>query len=159
MKATKIAAMLIFALLLPNSLASHAADTKSVSKELEAAEARMFEGIKAHDPAFMKNDVSADFVSINADGTRQDKAQMISDAARAKMVGAATFEFFDKNIRTYGDVGIITGRARAYVSGKYIVEFLYTAVFVKQNEKWMYASWQGTISKDSPVPPPMPQGN
>ena len=109
--------------------------------------------------AFMTNDVAADFVSINADGTRQDKAQMISDSARAKMVGAATFKLFDKNIRTYGNVGIITGRARAYLSGKYIVEFLYTAVFVKQNDKWMYASWQGTISKDSPVPPPMPQGN
>jgi len=159
MNATKIAAAIFFALLVPNSLATYAAESKLAAKELEAAEARMFEGIKTHDPAFITNDVAADFVSINADGTRQDKAQMISDSARAKMVGAATFKLFDKNIRTYGNVGIITGRARAYLSGKYIVEFLYTAVFVKQNEKWMYASWQGTISKDSPVPPPMPQGN
>jgi hypothetical protein len=159
MNATKLAVVLVLALLAPNSLSSHAADSTSVAKELEAAEARMFEGIKTHDPVFMKDDVIADFVSINADGTRQDKAQMISDSARAKMVGAATFEVFDKNIRTYGDVGIITGRARAYVAGKYVVEFLYTAVFVKQHDKWLYASWQGTISKDSPVPPPMPQAN
>lgn len=159
MNTTKLAAVLVLALLAPNSLSSHAADSTSVTKELEVAEARMFEGIKTHDPVFMKDDVIADFVSINADGTRQDKAQMISDSARAKMVGAATFEVFDKNIRTYGDVGIITGRARAYIGGTYVVEFLYTAVFVKQHDKWMYASWQGTISKDSPIPPPMPQSN
>ncbi len=158
MNVTKIAAMLVFALLAPNSLSSHAAGSPSVT-ELEAAEARMFEGIRTHDPIFMKEGVSADFVSINADGTRQDKEQMISDSARARMIGAATFKLFDKNIRIYGDVGIITGRARAYMNDKYVVEFLYTAVFVKQNNKWIYASWQGTISKDSPPPPPMPQQN
>jgi Domain of unknown function (DUF4440) len=157
MNVIRVAAMLVFALFGPNSLSSQAGASTSAATELEAAETRMFEGIRAHDPVFMKEGVSADFVSINADGTRQDKEQMISDSARAKMVGAATFKIFDRNIRVYGDVGIITGRARAYVNDKYVVEFLYTAVFVKQNDKWMYASWQGTISKDSPPPPPMPQ--
>jgi Domain of unknown function (DUF4440) len=157
MNATKLVAMLVFALLAPNSLFSQAASSTSSATGLEAAEARMFEGIRTHDPVYMKEGVSADFVSINADGTVQDKEQMISDSARAKMIGAATFKLFDKNIRTYGDVGIITGRARAYMNDQYVVEFLYTAVFVKQNDKWMYASWQGTISKDSPPPPPMPK--
>ena len=155
----KFAAMLVFALLVPSSLFSQAVDSISTTKELEAAEAKMFDGIKTRDPIYMRDFVSADFVSINADGTRQDKDQMISDTARAKMIGAATIKLFDKNIRAYGDVGIITGRARAYMADQYVVEFLYTAVFVKQNDKWIYASWQGTISKDSPPPPPMPRQN
>jgi len=78
------------------------------------------------------------------------------DSPKMKMMAASTMELFDKQVRAYGNVGIITGRARAYMQGKYIVEFLYTAVFVKQNDKWMFTLWQGTISKDSPPPPPMP---
>ena len=79
------------------------------------------------------------------------------DSGKQKMMAAATYKLFDKQVRAYGNVGIITGRAQASMNGTYIVEFLYTAVFVKQNEKWMFTLWQGTISKDSPPPPPFPK--
>ena len=130
----------------------------STVKELEAAETKMFVGITKRDPEYLKNDVADDYFSINADGTAQNTQQMIADSARAKMMADSSVKLFDKLIRVYGNTGIITGRAQAFVHDTYVVEFLYTAIFVKHNDKWMFTGWQGTISKDSPKPPPMPQG-
>jgi hypothetical protein len=129
------------------------------AKELEAAEAQMFSKITQVDLDYMKNFVADDYFSINADGGTDNKAQLIAqkDSPKMKMMAASTVKLFDKQIRAYGNVGIITGRARAYMKDTYLVEFLYTAVFVKQNDKWMFTLWQGTISKDSPPPPPFPK--
>jgi len=131
----------------------------SVTKELEAAEAQMFAKMSQGDPAYMKDFVADDYFSINADGGTVDKAQVIAEigSGKQKMMAASTVKLFDKKILAYGNVGVINGRARAYMKDTYIVEFLYTAVFVKQNDKWMFARWQGTISKDSPPPPPFPK--
>jgi len=87
-----------------------------------------------------------------------DKAQLMAQkgSPQQKMMAAATYKVFDKQVRAYANVGIITGRARGFMNDTYLVEFLYTAVFVKQNDKWMFTLWQGTISKDSP-PPPAPR--
>src|SRR3954469_11948013 len=132
----------------------------AVSDELVAAEAQMFSKITQQDPAFMKDLVADDYFSINADGSTVNKTQLLAQkgSPQQKMMAAATYKQFDKQVRAYGNVGIITGRARAYMNGTYLVEFLYTAVFVKRDEKWMFTLWQGTISKDSPPPPPMPKG-
>jgi len=132
--------------------------SETIKKELVAAESEMFKKIVQLDPDYMKNLVADDYFSINADGSTETKAQLMAekDSPKMKMMAASTTQLFDKQVRAYGNVGIITGRARAYMQGKYIVEFLYTAVFVKQNDKWMFTLWQGTISKDSPPPPPMP---
>ncbi len=89
-----------------------------------------------------------------------DKTQLMAtkDSPQQKMMADSSVKLFDKLIRVYGNTGIITGRAQAFVHDTYVVEFLYTAIFVKHNDKWMFTGWQGTISKDSPKPPPMPQG-
>jgi hypothetical protein len=131
----------------------------SVEKELEAAEAQMFAKMTQGDPVYMKDFVADDYFSIHADGGTVDKAQVIAEigSGKQKMMAASTLKLFDKKVRAYGNVGIVNGRARAYMKDTYIVEFLYTAVFVKQNDKWMFVQWQGTISKDSPPPPPFPK--
>jgi hypothetical protein len=133
----------------------------SLTKELEAAEAQMFAKMMQGDPVYMRDFVSDDFFSINADGGTVDKAQVIAgiNGPKQKMFAASTVKLFDKKIIANGNLAIINGRARAYTkdTGTYIVEFLYTAVFEKQHGKWMYARWQGTISKDSPPPPPVPK--
>lgn len=137
---------------------AQAVPSTATKNELIAAEAEMFKKIVQLDPDYMKNLVADDYFSINADGSTETKAQLMAekDSPKMKMMAASTAELFDKQVRAYGNVGIITGRARAYMQGTYIVEFLYTAVFVKQNDKWLFTLWQGTISKDSPPPPPMP---
>jgi hypothetical protein len=160
MKKIKLAALVVVVLAISQYTLGQkpsAADTK----ELEAAEAQMFAKIGPHDPAYIKDFVTQDYFSIDADGATEDKDRLLADVGgdKAKMMGAVTVKLFDKQIRAYGNVGIITGRAQAYMkdSGTYVVEFLYTAVFVKQNDKWMFTLWQGTISKDSPPPPPLPK--
>ncbi|HEX9201629.1 MAG TPA: nuclear transport factor 2 family protein [Acidobacteriaceae bacterium] len=160
MKNVRFAVISLLAVMLSLTTFGHgqAKVSDAVKAELVAAEAEMFAKIVQQDPAYMKNLVADDYFSINADGSTETKAQLAAekDSPKMKMMAMATYQLFDKQIRAYGNVGIVNGRARAYMQGTYIVEFLYTAVFVKQNDKWMFTLWQGTISKDSPPPPPMP---
>ena len=130
--------------------------TTQTQKELHAAVTTMFANVVRHDPSYFKNYVTSDFFSINADGVTADKTQTLADSLRGKMLAACTYKTFDENIRVYGTTGIVTGRTQAFMNDKMLVEFLHTAIFVKQNGRWMYAGWQGTISKNSPTPPPMP---
>lgn len=159
MKHKKLALLALLAIAVSQVAFTQELPSAAVSDELVAAEAQMFSKITQQDPAFMKDLVADDYFSINADGSTVNKAQLMAqkDSPQQKMMAAATYKQFDKQVRAYGNVGIITGRARAYMNGTYLVEFLYTAVFVKQNEKWMFTLWQGTISKDSPPPPPVPK--
>ena len=132
--------------------------SKSIIKEIEAAEIKMFESITKIDrKEYLKNYVTVDYFSINADGSTQTREQVAEDTI-IKLFSAVTYKTFDKKIKVYDKVGIVTGRAQAFMKDTMVVEFLYTAVFVKQKDKWMFANWQGTISKDSPPPPPMQKG-
>jgi hypothetical protein len=160
MRHKKLALLAILAIAVSQGASGQGTPSPAVSDELVAAEAQMFSKITQQDPAFMRDLVADDYFSINADGSTANKTQLLAQkgSPQQKMMAAATYKQFDKQVRAYGNVGIITGRARAYMNGTYLVEFLYTAVFVKQNEKWMFTLWQGTISKDSPPPPPMPKG-
>ena len=128
----------------------------STTRELEEAESKMFEGILHHSADYFKDYVAKDYITINADGIMADKEQTYADSSRFKFLSGFTWKLFDKKIRVYGDVGIITGRARVYMKDTYAMEFLYTAIFVNDYKKWMFTGWQGTMSKDSPKLPPMP---
>ncbi len=152
----KLAILALLVVAVSQSSFGQGKPSAAVTDELVKAETEMFAKITQQDPSYMKNLVAEDYFSINADGVTQDKTQLMAekDSPKQKMMAAATCKLFDKQVRAYGNVGIITGRAQAYIDGHYVVEFLYTAVFVKQNEKWMFTLWQGTISKDSPPPPP-----
>lgn len=127
----------------------------STTKELEEAETKMFDGILHHSADYFKDYVANDYITINADGNMADKEQTYADSSRFKFLSGFTWKLFDKKIRAYGEVGIITGRARVYMKETYAAEFLYTAIFVKDHQKWMFTGWQGTMSKDSPKLPPI----
>jgi len=158
MNKLKQTAILISFFMLFQSTFGQTAVSKSTIKEIEAAETKMFEGIiKVDRKDYLKNFVMDDYFSINADGSAQTREQVAADTISAKLFSAVTYKFFDKKIKAYDNVGIVTGRAQAFMKDTMVVEFLYTAVFVKQKDKWMFANWQGTISKNSP-PPPMPKG-
>lgn len=132
---------------------------KSTIKEIEAAETTMFENITKIDrAAYLKNYLTNDYFSINADGSTQTRDEVAADTISPKLFSAVTYKYFDKTIKVYDNVGIVTGRVQAFMKDAMVVEFLYTAVFVKQQQKWMFANWQGTISKNSPPPPPMQKG-
>ena len=73
----------------------------------------MFQKVTQQDPASMKDLVAGDYFSINADGTTVNKAQLMAlkGSPQQKMMAAATYKVFDKQVRAYGNVGIINGRA------------------------------------------------
>jgi hypothetical protein len=147
-----IAATFLFS---SSRLAAQQSDLTPDQKEVEAAEARMFQNMNfTHSKEYYKTDVSDDFFTINADGVWADKKESLADTARQKMVEMAKLKIVDKKIRVYGDVGITNGRGKVYFNDQFVLEFLYTTIFVKKNGKWMYTGWQGTISKDSPKMPP-----
>lgn len=126
-------------------------DSETMKKELEDAFTKMWGNTTfTNADDYFKTDVSDDYFTINADGVSQNKEELLADKDRLKMLEMATFEFFDKKIRVYGNVGIINGMSKAFFDGNYVAEFLYTAIFVKEDGTWKYTSWQGTWSKNSP---------
>lgn len=150
MKLSKLLLLAGFVLSSLNLAAQHSTDAAKI-KEVEAAEARMFKNMNfTNYKEYYKTDVADDFFTINADGVTADRAQSYADTARMKMVEVGTLKLVDKKIRIYDNVAITNGRAQVYIDNMMVVEFLYTTVFVKRNGKWMYTSWQGTMSKDSP---------
>ncbi|GAO41567.1 nuclear transport factor 2 family protein [Flavihumibacter petaseus] len=151
---------LVLAMLIVFSVASAQQSAASeLVKEVEAAETLMFSQMNyEHAAEYFKNHVSKDFITINADGVMANKQEAAADTARLKMTGSAQLKIVERKIRVYGTVGISTGRAQAYVNGTMVVEFLYTAIFVKENGDWKYTGWQGTLSKDSPHIAPPPSG-
>lgn len=145
---------LIITLILATSI-THAQVNNSevIKKELEDAFTKMFQNTTfTNAENYFKTDVSDDYLTIGADGVSQTKEELLADTDRLKMLEKASFKFYDQKIRIYGKVGIINGRSQAFFDETYVAEFLYTAIFVKENGTWMYTSWQGTWSKDSPPP-------
>lgn len=129
-------------------------DSEDLKKELDLAFKNLWTNVtlsKADE--FFKTGVADDFYTINADGIVQDKTQLLADKKRLEMLEILDFKFFDQVIKAYGNVGIINGRIQAFSEGTYVGEVLYTAIFVKKNDVWLYKNWQGTWSKDSPPPP------
>jgi hypothetical protein len=145
--------LIIMISLVSYSVSAQSQVSVSTTKELQEAETKMFDGILHHSADYFKDYVANDYITINADGIMADKEETFADSSRYKFLADFTWKLFDKKIRTYGDVGIITGRARVYGKDIYAGEFLYTAIFVKDHHKWMFTGWQGTMSKDSPKPP------
>ena len=103
-----------------------------VVKELYAAEERMFESIPKFDAGYWKNNVHEDYITINADGVMQNKADAFADSAKKAMFAGVSSKQFDKVIRHYGNVGIITGRAQFFLGDKMLVEIFYTEIWLKE---------------------------
>ncbi|GGD97544.1 nuclear transport factor 2 family protein [Planktosalinus lacus] len=136
-----------------NSLFAQKTDPDTTTKELEYAFSEMWANTTfSNDYDYFKTDVSDNYLTIDTDGSRQAQEELFVDIDQLKLLEKATFEFFDQKIRIHGEFGIINGRSKAYFDGEYVAEFLYTALFLKENGFWKYAGWQGTYSKNSPIP-------
>ena len=116
-------------------------------KELEAAEAKMFDAILKYDPVYWKDNVSNDYITINADGVMQTKEQIMADSSRKNLFAGVSFKLFDRKIRLYGDVAIINGRSQYLMGDKILGEVYHTEIWIKKKGKWMFDGWQGTYTK------------
>lgn len=129
-------------------------NSQQIAQELDSVFKKMWKNTTlSNATAYFKTDVSETFFTINADGIVQNKEQVLADSKRLEMLEILDFKFFDQNIKVYDNVGIINGRIQAFSEGTYVGEVFYTAIFVKQQDTWLYENWQGTWSLDSPPPP------
>jgi hypothetical protein len=127
-------------------------DTAAAEKEVAQAEENMFNAIKNNDPGFWNN-VSDSYISINADGVMVNKEETIKDSVRRKMFTGIDHKLFDHTIKVFGNVGICNGRGQFLMQNQVVAEVFYTAIFRKENGKWVYEGWQGTMTKNSPKLP------
>jgi len=116
-------------------------------KELEAAEAKMFDAVLKFDPVYWKDYVPNDYITINADGVMQTKEQILADSARKNLFAGVSYKLFDRKIRLYGDVAIINGRSQYLMGDKILGEVYHTEIWIKEKGKWMFDGWQGTYTK------------
>jgi len=155
---TSLPLFLLALLLVSVEAVSQSSASAAKIKAVEQAETKMFQNVKfSLAKEYFRTDVADDFFTINADGVWADKQQSLADTARLKMFEMADIKVLDRKIRVYGNVGITNGRGQAFINNSLVAEFLYTTVFVKRKGKWMYTGWQGTMSKDTPTAPPVPQ--
>jgi hypothetical protein len=137
-----------------NAPVNRTSSSETSTQELELAFKNLWTNVTlSKADKFFKTGLSDDFYTINADGIVQNKAQLLADKKRLEMLEILEFKFFDQVIKAYGNVGIINGRLQAFSEETYVGEVLYTAIFVKEKDTWLYKNWQGTWSIDSPPPP------
>ena len=116
-------------------------------KDLEAAETKMFDAILKYDPAYWRDYVPNDYITINADGVVQTKEQIMADSARKNLFSGVSYKLFDRKIRFHGDVAIINGRSQYLMGDKILGEVYHTEIWIKEKGKWMFDGWQGTYTK------------
>jgi hypothetical protein len=137
------------------SIAQNSKPSSQVQKELDEAEAAMFKSVQDYNTPYFESIMSDDYITIDGDGVMMNKTQTIADSAHRKMLSGYACNLSDKTTRVYGNAAIITGKAQVIVQDKVMVEFFFTEIWTKEKSKWIFSGWQGTMSKDSPPPPPM----
>ncbi len=129
-------------------------NTATLKGEVDSAFQNIWQNVTLTNFAkFQKTHLTDDFFTIDADGIATNKEELLADTMRLRMLEILKFKFFDQQTKVYDNVGIVNGRIQAFSDGNYVAEVLYTAIFIKQNGIWKYKNWQGTWSKDSPLPP------
>lgn len=129
-----------------NNTSKNSADKEAIKKEVAQAEENMFNDIKNNTPGFW-NTVSDSYITINADGVMANKTETIADSVRRKMFIGVDHKLFDHNIKVFDNIGICNGRAQFVMNGQMAAEVYYTAIFRKENDKWLFENWQGTLTK------------
>ncbi|WP_295714531.1 nuclear transport factor 2 family protein [Mucilaginibacter sp.] len=139
--------LVIIVLFLPGIIqpcfAQLSANADSLTKVLIGKEAEMFNAILTADKPATDKMVGQDYITINADGVLEDKIEMMKNFGKFK--GAAV-TLSDKQVRHYGNLSIITGRAKFYLKSILVAEIFYTETWIYRNRKWDFIGWQGTMT-------------
>lgn len=135
--------VLFFPVIIQPCFGQTSAPSDSLTKMLISKEAEMFDVIlTANRPATDKM-VGQDYISINADGVLQNKTEMMQNFGKFK---GATVALSDKQLRNYGNLSIITGRAKFHLKSILVAEVFYTETWVYRYGKWDFIGWQGTMT-------------
>lgn len=110
---------------------------------LVQAETRMFDAICNNDSAYLKSILTEDYIAINADGKMESRSSTLKNLSKFK---GATYKLSQKTTRQAGNTGIVNGRAKFYFRSLLVADVYYTEIWELQGGKWMYKSWQGTMT-------------
>lgn len=87
-----------------------------------------------------------DYITLNADGVMQNKAQTLEMVRNHPLPKADTILFGDRHQRLYGHLAIRTGRAKVYITGFLLADFIYTQTWIFRENRWQFIGWQGTMT-------------
>ena len=138
MKNLGLGKVLTIILALAAAISIPAAEPDPRAGALNKADAQMFEAFRVHDLAAIDRLLTEDYLSLNSDGSFIDKPHALEFNRKGGLV-MESWVAEDRQLRFYGDVGVITGRA--LVNGS--IHLRYTEVWVRQRGSWRLASWQG----------------
>ena len=124
--------------LLCNLAAGQSGNQLLLSKEKE-----MFTAICTGNKALAEQLFANDYITINADGKLQSRAEAMRDFGKFK---GSTFRLSGQQIRNYGNVAVITGKAQFYFSQFPVAAVFYTEIWVYDNNSWLFSGWQGTMT-------------
>ena len=114
----------------------------SLSQILIGKEKEMFDAISSGNTSAAEKIFGQDYITINADGTMQEKEETIKTFGKFK---GSTAKLSDKKIRIYDNVAIINGKAKFYVKQILVAEIFYTETWVYRRSHWEFIGWQGTM--------------
>lgn len=110
---------------------------------LLSKEKEMFSAVCNGDKPAVEKLFAQDYVTINADGKMQSRAETM--AAFGKFKGS-TFRLSEQLVRRYGNTAIITGKAKFYIKSIHVAEVYYTEIWVAGVNGWLFTGWQGTMT-------------
>jgi ketosteroid isomerase-like protein len=143
MAAMKRATLALTFLLLP-SLSWGVA--QEAPQEILAADDRRFAAMVQGDQAALDGLLADDLTYTHSTGQMETKAQFL-ESLRAGKLRYLSAEPADREVRLYGDIAVVTGRAavKASVDGKeLLLPLRFTEVWVKRGGGWKLAAWQST---------------
>jgi len=98
------------------------------------------------DWAKLEKETSDDYTLVNINGQVSNKAQMLEGFKSGKNK-LTTDEVSDLNVRTYGDVAVVTGKAtiKGMMGGQNVDgQATFTRVYVKKDGHWQAVALQQT---------------
>ena len=132
------------ALLVAQALPAQPPD--NIKSEMRDLETGRFRALTEADVPALERLLSDDLIYTHASGWRQTKAEFLASIRSGELL----YHFFasdDLNVRSYGNVVLVTGHAAAKVRAKgqeLNVSLLYLEAYVKQDGLWQLVAWQAT---------------
>lgn len=112
-----------------------------------AADDRFFAALLAADRARLAGYLTEDFLLIDVMTGSEVPANSFLDLVGSGLLVFESIEPAERQVRRYQDTAVVTGRTQMrgrYDGTAFVISSRYTHVFVKQDERWLLASGQGT---------------
>ncbi len=130
----------------PSALGAQGCSGTITMEEVLQAEASRYAAQTANDFAAMERLFGDDLVYIHSSTTQDTKASFI-ESMRSGAVRYRKMTRGDVIVRTYGCIGILSGRARFEVTARgqdLVLELLFHSVWAKRAAGVQFVSWQAT---------------